>query len=415
MTLTFDCNYPCEECRQGQPDVCTKCNDIQGDMILYESKCYLQCPPGTFFEYFQCKLCDSKCKTCEYLSGTSCTTCDGDSAYPYLNGKDCSPTCSYGEFGNALTNECEACEVPCAECVETPNKCTTCRQDNLDKYFLDFSCREKCPVGYYVQLEARNNVCLECSDNCLECDLTADTCTKCAEGWILNGLDSTCVQECPVGTTIFSPATIDKDATCDPCKTSCKTCETTVDFCTSCRDPLSLDRNEAKCILECDIFEQKSVSVQNVCYGCSSSCETCQFSPDYCLTCVQGTYFYRNSCKAKCPMINDYQFTPSKEDGVTCVIEGLRCPFGWKVDEWGTGCELVNQVCETNYELNWDKSACIPISTFWIPFPIVITMAVLCIVPIVSKIKFKKHTLIVPSFTIFVSFCESVCIVVLVA
>jgi len=41
-------------------------------------------------------------------------------------------------------------------------------------------------------------------------------------------------------------------------------------------------------------------------------------------------------------MINDYQFTPSIEDGVTCVIEGLRCPFGWKVDDWGTGCELVN-------------------------------------------------------------------------
>ena len=41
MTLSFKCNYPCEKCKSGKPDVCTKCNDIQGNMILYDSKCYL--------------------------------------------------------------------------------------------------------------------------------------------------------------------------------------------------------------------------------------------------------------------------------------------------------------------------------------------------------------------------------------
>lgn len=127
MTLTFECNYPCLTCEPGQPDVCTACNTIEGDQILYDSKCYMQCPAGTFFQYFQCQLCDDKCKTCEYTSGTSCTSCNAGSAWPYLNGKDCSNTCNYGEFGNALTNTCESCEYPCEQCTETPNKCTSCR------------------------------------------------------------------------------------------------------------------------------------------------------------------------------------------------------------------------------------------------------------------------------------------------
>jgi len=94
---------------------------------------------------------------------------------------------------------------------------------------------------------------------------------------------------------------------------------------------------------------------------------------------------------------------------------GLICPFGWKVNEVGTGCELVNQVCEKNYELNHDKSACVPISTFWIPFPITIALICLYIVPIVSKIRKRKETLIVPCLTICTAFMESVTMVVMVA
>lgn len=112
-------------------------------------------------------------------------------------------------------------------------------------------------------------------------------------------------------------------------------------------------------------------------------------------------------------MINNYQFEPD-ETGKTCIIPGLRCPFGWRVNEMGDGCELVNQVCEKDYELNHDKTACVPISTFYIPFPILITLAVLCIIPIVSKIR-RRKTLITPCFTIFISFLETVAMLVMVA
>lgn len=75
-----------------------------------------------------------------------------------------------------------------------------------------------------MQLEARNNVCLECDQNCEECELTHKTCTKCRAGKILNYLDQDCVDQCPLDTTIFMPLTLDKPETCEPCKTSCKTC-----------------------------------------------------------------------------------------------------------------------------------------------------------------------------------------------
>jgi hypothetical protein len=111
-------------------------------------------------------------------------------------------------------------------------------------------------------------------------------------------------------------------------------------------------------------------------------------------------------------MIDDYQFEPNDE-GI-CVIDGLICPFGFKVTYDGNACELKNQVCEKDYELNHDKTACVPISTFYIPFPILITCILLCIVPIVSKVK-RPTTKIVPCFTVVISFFETICMIVLVA
>jgi len=172
-------------------------------------------------------------------------------------------------------------------------------------------------------LEARDNVCLPCSSKCLTCELTADTCSSCRPGKILNQLNSTCVTSCPADLTVLMEATASKPATCEPCKSSCKTCSGTIDTCTSCRNPLSLRRPESKCVLECDVFYQSQVSIKNVCIGCSSSCLRCRGTPDYCIECVPGTYFYQNHCVKQCPLIGDYQYEPN-EDGI-CVINGLIC------------------------------------------------------------------------------------------
>ena len=96
-----------------------------------------------------------------------------------------------------------------------------------------------------------------------------------------------------------------------------------------------------------------------------------------------------------------------------CVIPGLICPFGYKVNYEGNGCELKNQICEVGYELNGDKTACIPAPTSYIPFPILAVVLLLCLVPIFSRIKSKK-TQVIPSLIAFIAPMETVAIAALI-
>ena len=55
MTLTFPCNLPCQTCKNGLPKVCTSCNGINGEVILWNGRCIKQCPDGMYTdEYGQC-------------------------------------------------------------------------------------------------------------------------------------------------------------------------------------------------------------------------------------------------------------------------------------------------------------------------------------------------------------------------
>ena len=103
LSLEFGCSFPCQTCEDGQPDVCTSCNMVNGYLILYENVCYQECPTGTYYESFACKPCDDKCLTCTYLSPTWCTSCDPESAHPFLDGNTCTDTCGFGEYGSYET------------------------------------------------------------------------------------------------------------------------------------------------------------------------------------------------------------------------------------------------------------------------------------------------------------------------
>jgi len=52
MNFTFDCNVPCLTCRPGEPDYCTECSFFDEYLILYEGKCSVDCPLGTYKEAF---------------------------------------------------------------------------------------------------------------------------------------------------------------------------------------------------------------------------------------------------------------------------------------------------------------------------------------------------------------------------
>ena len=64
-------------------------------------------------------------------------------------------------------------------------------------------CVDSCPSGYYAQMET--NSCEKCAPNCLECDLTANHCTKCQGTSIILSSDFTCINSNSPGFVITGP------------------------------------------------------------------------------------------------------------------------------------------------------------------------------------------------------------------
>ena len=101
MTFEFGCNWPCKTCLASDPDYCTECNIIDEYLILYEGKCYSDCPERTYQEAYECYPCDDKCKTCAIDSGSVCTSCYGGFAsFPFKYGNTCVDECVFGFYGN---------------------------------------------------------------------------------------------------------------------------------------------------------------------------------------------------------------------------------------------------------------------------------------------------------------------------
>jgi hypothetical protein len=110
------------------------------------------------------------------------------------------------------------------------------------------------------------------------------------------------------------------------------------------------------------------------------------------VTCHPGKYFYAGDCVDTCPIKNEYQYEPNRQE--ICVIPGLICPFGYAVTPTGDGCALKAQICEDGFDLNYDKTKCIPVSPGYIPFPILIATCFLCVIPIVSKVRNRESKLV---------------------
>ncbi len=59
------------------------------------------------------------------------------------------------------------------------------------------------------------------------------------------------------------------------------------------------------CLIDCGIkyYEDNngSTSGPNLCFPCNVTCLTCNFNPNYCLSCVPGYYLLNNTCNLTCP------------------------------------------------------------------------------------------------------------------
>jgi hypothetical protein len=74
-----------------------------------------------------------------------------------------------------------------------------------------------------------------------------------------------------------------------------------------------------------------------------------------------------------------------------CVVEGLRCPTGYAINNEGDNCILKNIICDKGFQLNDDQSGCIPIPQGALPFPFFISSACVLFIVIAGQIKSKKQ------------------------
>lgn len=114
--------------------------------------------------YGECEPCESSCLHC---ADNECLECMDQMFYNEI--KQCIPDCGSGNYGDADTRVCMACnsQAGCAKC-DAWDLCTDCSN------------------GYYLNYLSE---CVGCTSHCDECD--ANTCTKCAASYYITA-DGVC-------------------------------------------------------------------------------------------------------------------------------------------------------------------------------------------------------------------------------
>ena len=366
-----DCNFP------GTSSNCTSCPS--GSFLQTATgpaRCLATCPSSTYQDTINniCQTCDPSCDTCQSPGdSSSCLSCPFGSFLQSIPGpsgsfllKTQGPTqCmnikrlldnatnstngtsnstsenstnstngtstnatnrTYSNSTNGTTNGTtngsngtnSTCDYSCEYCVfpNSSSSCTSCKSG----YFLQSSpgpskCLITCPTNTYTN--TTNNLCQPCDNSCASCQPPGNStsCTNCTSGYFLQSAatPNQCLTTCPPHTYK------DKiNAICLICDPSCKTCENSTTYCTSCQMGLYLTTGH-ECLINCPSNEFK-FSADGKCYlvcpdgyygnildftcvkNCpngtfiksySNLCESCSFD---CQTCFQ-TSFYCGSCK----------------------------------------------------------------------------------------------------------------------
>ena len=275
------CDETCATCQTFQPEFCLTCRDDDFRELVAGGIC--KC----IEDYFEidgkcvdttCQSIDPDCQSCAIILGTGqpiCRSCASELRVLSRNNLTCE--CKIGYFEE--DGECLPCGEGCEDCDSATvcNKCAISARDNFDG-----TC--ECPTSYFIEESLGKLFCQPCSPACLECEGTADTCSNCAQGFVLE--DDACV--CPDG-TYLSP----DGASCRPCSPGCAFCSGPT--CDTCQDGFIL--NEGSCTLDCPIGTYNA-GVE--CRQCSDFCRSCVSSIS-CRSCTPGHYLFAGSCRSSCP------------------------------------------------------------------------------------------------------------------
>ena len=131
-----------------------------------------------------------------------------------------------------------------------------------------------------------NIYCLNCSENCLNCDST--NCFICKTNTYL--YLGKCYDQCPLNT-------IQEDIICKP--NPCIYYDRTSNNCLLCSAPfvLAYINSTMMCTTICP---NKTTNINGRCVNCSLNCLSC-LTESVCSICSNGTYAYEGKCVYVCP------------------------------------------------------------------------------------------------------------------
>lgn len=275
------CVSPCNSCSSSA--FCTSCLVDSGtntQMLLYDGKCYLNCPTKTYRNGIICQACSTSCEECS--DGSTCTACPTN--YLLYKGT-CVMSCTVGTSVQIGTS-CFDCSNNCAQCSGTVSTCTRCATGTV---LSSNTCIAECPAGFTTTTTS-NGACVPCV-NCPTCLGATTTCTSCSGSLILH--ESQCIDSCPPGYT----STTAQPSICTACSSSCFECSGTSSYCTSCATGSILtSSNTCQSPSSCPDGTTLTTTSGGVCLNCQSPCINCSGSITSCSSCISGLVLSGTTC-----------------------------------------------------------------------------------------------------------------------
>lgn len=294
----------------------------------------------TFLNQINDALCSGDCKKCAGVSGT-CYDCKYLSIKPILQGYSCSNICQSDHYQYSTTDlNCIRCYFTCGSCLGPQSTdCTSCAAGYVKS---DSSCVTNCPAGTTNQ----NGICIntgKCTAPCISCSTSSNFCLSCdislpviyKERGECKAEQTSLIDYCP--SSYFQ----NTNKICQKCDSNCSDCYNSASFCNSC--PIiygqpNLNQIDHSCVDQCPTLISIFDSTNKVCVPCYDACLTCDgTNSNNCLSCPEtGTKYITsdNQCLTECPSPNKHYFSTSLKV-FQCIS---TCPSNYYFDSTSNTC-----------------------------------------------------------------------------
>ena len=308
------------------------CLSCVNGFFFYLGVCESSCPASITITNAVTNECDACNVECAQCAGTvdNCTSCASNAA---LYNGSCVASCPTPLVIN--NGECTACDSSCLTCDTVYTNCTSCNTSSALPFLHNNQCLVTCPEFYYS--DSLLGLCQPCSAlniGCNDC-LTSSTCDNCDANFVF--LSNQCHSTTPTGYVNIS-------GIAHACTGDCLTCSVATSNCTSCTT-LNLDGND--CVSVCT---SGLVPVNRVCQSCTSPCKTCHSTQTNCTSCIANlspeVFLSGNNCVQNCP---DHFYEDSSNNQCTgCVSPCQLCTTQSACQSCVSGYFLLGTNCETS-------------------------------------------------------------------